>query len=449
MIPAPSVRQTLHAAFFATLLMMTTSARAQAAPEMKIISPEPLTTPLINPGKGWVCYTKPEKATPEEVSLASVGYTRFEWGRIQPDSAHEFNWQPIDDFIAAWAAKGKQSAFGVMTANSHSPVKDGYVTPKWVYDAGVSANMSEIKAGADQMSGTPGIKREPADFNHPKFTEMLEIFLKAFAERYDGDRRIAFIDVRSFGNWGESYNGAHLQLHRKYFKKTRLCQSIQMAEWAEGVAKQGVAVRRDGIGGSLGWETAPAYGHAPGIFEFWGPLAYLKQNNWWDDGRLLEKSIRIGKPTYVELVRASPEFIPENRPLIDSMTNLIGFHFLLREARFPAALQKGVANKAEFTWRNDGIAPIYAPCTTAVALVAPSGEVADISLLSGSTPGKWMPGEPVSEPVTFTFSRARPGTYRLAVGLLYDPADQNPTYLLGIQTARSGNWHLLDSVTVK
>ena len=33
------------------------------------------------------------------------------------------------------------------------------------------------------------------------FTE----YAKALAERYDGDRRIAYIDIRTCGNWGETH----------------------------------------------------------------------------------------------------------------------------------------------------------------------------------------------------------------------------------------------------
>jgi len=442
-------RRKCRAPLICTISLALSALCSTASANPKILSPEISSEPLFNPGKGWVCYTPPGQATQDEIALASVGYERFEWGSIQPVSQEVYNWKALDQFIEAWAAKGKQVAFGVMCSNSHSGLPDGYVVPKWAYDAGVEQKSMVIKEGDDVMTGTPGIKRDPADFTDPKFMELHETFVKNYAARYDGDPRIAFIDIRSFKNWGEGYHDLHVQMYLRHFKKTRLCQSIEDVRWSENVAKKGVAIRRDGIGGSKGQECAPAFDLAPAVFEFWGGLNYLKERNWWNDGRLISDSLEIGKPTYVELVRNSPRFIPEYRDLINRLTNKIGFHFVLTKAQIPTFIAKGVPQKAEFSWANHGVAPIYVPCVPAVALIDEKNVIVDTSILEGSNPRKWMPDENVSEEVSFLFPKAPPGTYRLAVGLMRTAEDSVPAYLIGIKTPIHHRWHVLGNVTLE
>ena len=228
-----------------------------AAGETKTVVPKKLDGPVINPGKGWVCYGKPSPARPEEAKLCSLGYNRFEWGNLEPKEG-EFDWTPIDSFIGAWAEHGKQVAFGVMIANTHSDARDGYTTPKWVFDAGVGDHVVTIKEGTDAMTGNPGVYHMPGNFRDPILLMKLENFLKALAERYDGHASIAFIDIRSYENWGEGYNTDHIMLHKKYFKKTWLCQSTQREDYAVWCAERGIACRRDGIGGSKGQELKPS-----------------------------------------------------------------------------------------------------------------------------------------------------------------------------------------------
>jgi hypothetical protein len=98
-----------------------------AAVEMKTVVPEKLDEPVINQGKGWLCYGKPNPARPEEAKLCSLGYNRFEWGHLEPKEG-AFDWAPIDCFIKALAEHGKQVAFGIMIANTHSNAKDGIVS---------------------------------------------------------------------------------------------------------------------------------------------------------------------------------------------------------------------------------------------------------------------------------------------------------------------------------
>lgn len=432
------------------LLLILLAACASGADHLQVVKPAVSTAPLVNPGKGWVSYhAYPPKKDSQEFQYASIGYTRCDWGSIQPDAEERYDWKSIDGPLAAWDAAGKQLAFGVMSASTHSRLE--YVTPKWVFDAGAKSTTVTIKPG-DAMTGNPGTYRMP-DFLDPVYMQKLDGFIAAMAKRYDGDRRIAFIDVRSFGNWGESYHESHVLLYAKHFKKTRICQSCdghQAEKKSEFCASRGIAVRRDGIGGSLGRELIPAIGRVPAIYEFWGPLDYLEQRKWWRNGDLLTESIEIGKPTFVEIIRGSPQFLPRHEDLVARCTNRIGYHFVLTEARFPALIAAGSATPLSLTWRNAGCAPIYAPCHPAVAIIGADDRVLAIATLAGSRPAAWLPDAPaVKESTTATFRGLPAGTHRLAIGLLDDEQAKDPRYRIGIDTPMVGTWHVLGTISTR
>ncbi|MBU7439621.1 DUF4832 domain-containing protein [Paraburkholderia fungorum] len=403
--------------------------------------------PLINPGKGWISYGDPSKKTIEELSLTSLGYARFDWNQIQPDGAGHFDWSKIDAFINAWAAKGKKAAFGVMAGNTQSG-GDGYVTPQWVFDAGVPERVFTIDGKSDAMIGSPGVKREPRDYDNPIFMKFIEQLIQAMAVRYDGDPRIEFIDIRSFGNWGESFDKAHLLLHLKYFKKTRLAQSSQNVLWSEWIASHGVAVRRDGIGGSHGEELRPALGLAPAIMEFWGSVPYLDKKGWWNDGRLISDSIEVGAPTYIQFPSGPSEILAKYNKLIERVTNRIGFHFFLKEASYRDSVSESMPFSMKLIWQNDGVSKIFAPCTTAVALIKNSGEIVRVSAVSGSAPGNWAPGQLITEAGAADFSGVQPGKYRIAIGLLSGEKEKIPSYRIAIVLPKLGNWYVLGNVEV-
>ncbi len=431
---------------------------------MVIVRPERMQGPVLNPGKGWVSYgwpgTPPDHVTQPraggekaqaEIDLASVGYRRFEWGLFEPEEGR-FDWSILDYFIEQWSSHDKQVAFGVMNGNTHSRIEDGYVTPRWVFEAGVPERTWHMTGSSP--AGNAGLKRAPRDWHHPVLMEKIDAFVAALAKRYDGNPAIAFIDIRSHSNWGETMSERHAEIYLRHFKRTRLCASVHMGgaiRQAEWCVERGIAVRRDGIGGSLGRELVPAFNKVPAIFEFWGSLTYLERRGWWKDGALIPEAIEVGRPTYVEIIRNSPRFLQDHRELIDSVTNRIGYHFVLEEARYPATVSLSKAFEMHTSWINQGVAPIFVPCVVRAALVDADGEtVIAQSPVDAFNPAAWMPGERSTSAAAITFVGEVPrGEYRLAIGLFRDASDEKPTYVLGSDTAMAGRWHVLGPIHVE
>ncbi|OGV59821.1 MAG: hypothetical protein A2X45_14085 [Lentisphaerae bacterium GWF2_50_93] len=447
-----------------SLLGISSAISASAADELQILKFKASSDPVVNPGKGWVVYGGSTKNhCKDALDVCSSAYTRFCWSQLESEEG-KFNWEPIDRELRDWDSAGKQFGFGVMCESFHSGMK--YSTPKWVFDLGAPS----IAYDGEKVKGQIALKK----WDNPIFLEKLSNFLAAMGKRYDGDPRISFIDIRSYGQWGEGHLGHlkgseklspdglrnHIQLHLDAFKKTRL-----MIPWGEPLYNpvydwaidKGVAIRRDGIlGNSNGSELIRCKGKVPSLGEWYSSYEVHSRNTgqkyeWGDklEDRILDDTVR-GTFTYQNLGQYDMKdlFVKEKRPFIDKLTNMMGYHFLLSEASMPRHIKSGTGFEALFKWENKGLAFIFIPCGVAAALVDKDGKVVAKCPATGCHPEKWAPdGKQVSETSSLKFT-APSGSYRLAIGLFSDPTRPMPDIRLGIEGETVGNWHILGNIDV-
>lgn len=457
------------------LLGSLAAGAASSEPVWITVEPPPTTGLLLNPGKGWSVSGLPEK-NPKEVSeLAGMGVQRLDWSRLEPKEG-QFDWSPLENFLAGWGKAGKVCNIGVMCANTHSRAPEGYVTPKWVFDAGAK-KIEMVLDPKRSTAGTAGKKVAPV-FDDPVFLAKYANFLRAFAQRYDGDPRIAVLDIRSYGNWGEAHMSPfgvpdiapekfrrHVQMHLDAFHKTQLCLSRNshlgkfgplkpVFDWA--VLERHIAPRRDGIcGNSDGRETAIGFNLAPGVFELYDNYPNTKKYGWWDGqkdksgcGFRLEECIENGKPTWVDLGRGGEsglQMVRENRELIERLSNRIGYHFHLQRIRYPRQITLGDC-PLELTWTNQGVAPIYIPCAVGIALLDADGKRLATEWPQACHPRQWLPAQPIREDVHLQFRNIAPGEYRLALALTSKPNDPAPHIRLGTQLPAAGGWYVLGAI---
>jgi hypothetical protein len=443
---------------------------------------------LQNPGKGWVLYFDPRAHTAASLAAGAVGYVRVDWALVEPEEG-AFDWAPLEDIVEAFARRGKPCALGVMTANQHSARQ--YVTPRWVFDAGAPSiaveglNVPELVV--------------PESFEDEVFLDRLEAFAAAFGARYDGDPRIAWVDIRSYGNWGEGHiwpwedegvrpiSGEglrkHVQLYLDAFPRTRLVlpwgkeRYRDVYDWA---GDHGVGLRREGVlGNSDGRETALVLGRAPGVFEF-----YLTQYTVVRDRALpglfwrtfpdhvdgapddpaeafavaLEAAVEKGHPSYVSLggwMQApsldAAVMAEEQADLVARLTNRMGYHLRVSRLVTPPVFERGRPATVAITWANAGVANIYVPCHVAFALLDEEGEVRARVWCEDCDPGSWAPDTSVTESLELTFDadRVTPGEYQLAVGLFTDTASEAPAIRLANEGRNERGWLPLLAVTVR
>ncbi|MDO4575504.1 MAG: DUF4832 domain-containing protein [Planctomycetia bacterium] len=442
--------------------------------ENVVVTPEPTTELLVNPGKGWCLYYAPENYSPELLACCSLGYTRFVWGNIEPEEGN-FRWDIIDKAMEKWTRTGRQFAFGICGASTHSA--HFWTSPKWVFDAGAAYDTYELVNPKRPTAGIAGKKLVPI-FDDPIYLEKLRAFVKAFAARYDGHPAIAFIDIRSYGNWGEGHMYPfrkheispemyleHVKIYREAFQKTQLVLPIggkitrytPVFEWATA---HGITFRRDGIcGNSDGAETLVCHGKFPAIFELYGGYDMLKKLGWWDGitdasrcGYKLTDCVETGKATYCNLSQKILDVEPE---LVRTLGNRLGYHFVFTRMEFPATLVPNQPFPVQTTWENRGVAFLFLPAHVTFALKDAAGNIVKTADAPASLPQKFAPDTPVTVTDTLSFGNVPAGEYTLCVGILPNEngtafyAKKTPFLRLGVKLPEQNGWYETGKVRVK
>jgi hypothetical protein len=431
------------------ILLGVLSTRALAAETVTVV-PARDDSMLLNPGKGWVQYYGADKYTKDYIS---VGYTRWAWSALEPKE-NEFNWKEIDDFIKQFKRYGKKTAFGVMNVSTGL---GQYVTPKWVFDAGATS------VAVPDSSSCTGRQIIPRTWDDPDFLRKFKTFVLALGKRYDGNPDIAFIDIRSYGNWGEGHIGMleapgivltppenlkdnYFLPYFEAFPRTQLIvpwgsdMYDSVYDWA---VARGAGMRRDGILSKWsrdGSECLRAHGHHPSVFEYCDGYDEMKKNGWWRPDLLRNTCFPGGKPSCMQW---NPQIFEENRDFCLKLGNHVGYHFVLQEAVLPTSFGSSRPLHLQWKWLNDGVAYLYEPCRVALALLDRNDKVVQRQWLAGSNPKRWVPGESTTEKLNVEFASLPAGTYKLAVGLFLKQSETLPAYRLGIQGRTSEGWYVL------
>jgi hypothetical protein len=353
----------------------------QSPADRVVVRPRDSGAALVNPGMGWQFHhydnnirnygvnLEPSDTVDEFPGVSSI-YLRLAWSFLEPEEG-KFNWAMVDAPAARWIAKGKQVAFR-FTCSEGAP----YATPEWVRKAGAKGYMHSGKGiVADGRNWEP-------DFDDRIFLEKLDHFLAAAAARYDGSPEVAFIDVGSFGIWGEGHTYAstllpyaaatvrrHIDLYRKHFKRTLLVVNDDFANQGRGLetmeyARQlGLGLRDDSI---LVQGGERAYFHAYLAPLFWPVVPVIlesehygpsKTRGAWGDGNLYLQAIEDYHASYATVHWYPREFLKENRPLIDRINLRLGYRLQLLEASWPGEVKRGESLTVGYRWRNAGVAP--------------------------------------------------------------------------------------------
>lgn len=137
---------------------------------------------LANPGMGWQSDLSSDLSYfPETVQYANR--TDVAWKNLNPAEG-VYNWISLDDQFARAKAAGRQFSFRVFTMSGES--YGGHQVPEWVLE----------KGAVILSSGEP-------DYSNCAYQEHWGQFVNALLERYDGDRKVAFIDISGYGNFNE------------------------------------------------------------------------------------------------------------------------------------------------------------------------------------------------------------------------------------------------------
>ncbi|MBT3377161.1 MAG: DUF4832 domain-containing protein [Lentisphaerae bacterium] len=343
------------------------SVALQAAPSLSVVTPVDNGAELTNPGMGWVLHyydnvprnygsrLPPADLLPNWPGLSMI-YLRIPWAFIEPEEG-VFNWSVVDTPMQRFSARGLKASFRFTCSESWME----YPTPEWVRKAG--AKGYRFRPGKGTIEDGPFW--EP-DFDDPIFMKKLDRFLAAASARYDGHPDVAYIDVGSFGVWGEGHTWsstrraypnttikAHVALHRRHFHTTQL---VAIDDFLSRPGTKPTWHTTD--------ETRAFDLHIPR--EWWNRRFFLRAGVWQPGqrkhkGRLLpyqgqdDRTVRLGELTVD--AQGIPLFTPEMRPL-PPLADLgsAGFAVTCAGFAYAAEIQPHSA-KTSLTYRQKTILP--------------------------------------------------------------------------------------------
>lgn len=353
---------------------------------------------LVNPSMGWTMHFYSNVPTNYGSKLApsdtlddfpglSTVYLRLPWAYLEPQEG-QYNWAMLDTPAQRWIAKGKRIALRITTSENWMT----YATPEWVKNAGAKGTYYQFNKGRVEKSNS----WDPL-FDDPIYLQKLDSFLAALAKRYKGNPNVEFIDVGTYGMWGEGHTfmsskqdsfdiqKLHIDLHLKHFPQILLCISDDFAGHnqpgknfpiTDYALSKGVTLRDDSI---LVQPPPNSWYHAEMAQAFWPKLPVIlehehyagsKKRGAWN-GELLLKAVEEYHASFMSIHGWPRDILTENRAIIDKINQRMGYRLQPLEVTWSknvtigAPPQQGL--KVQWTWANKGVAPCYPggfPCLT-------------------------------------------------------------------------------------
>jgi hypothetical protein len=416
-------------------------------------------TLFANPGQGWMSQQRHPNGSRR--FPCSVVYIRFDWAEVEPREG-QFNWKFIDDVISAWKPRGAAVAMRVMTANAHSG--GYYCSPKWLFDCGCKG-FEYLAGGGDPTSGGQAIARIEPDYADPIYLAKHGACIAALGKHYDGTAGVEFLDIGSYGIWGE-WHTTHpapvvvrkqiVDMYLQAFKKTPLVFMSDDVEVMGYALAHGTGLRRDGVGSpweEQNWIGSPRYAgvhgmadtwkRAPVVFEWYGDYDYQKSKGWSFDA-----AVKFMLNNHVSMINDNIGRVPpEAMPQLEKLARLAGYRFVLREVAHEKSARRGAVLDVTMKWANVGVGKLYRPFELRLSLRNAAGQTA-LSTNASADPRQWLPGEHEVTALMQIPASLERGDYTLAVALI-DPANQGRPLNLAMDAPAKEGWYLVSQVRVE
>ena len=328
--------------------------------------------------------------------LVSYGSGYQQWNKLNPAKG-VYDWTELEKLLNALAEHNMTYALRVLPytpsfiKSDFPPQEDYDWTPPFVYEMGAKKIQIDLR-GTDYHAYAP-------IWDDPIYLQAAKDFAKALAEKYDGDPRIEYIDVRTFGEWGE-WHTSHmlgsgmpadsvlkdmLDYYASVFKKTQLVlPSNGFGDVYTHALNLGITKRDDGFIGIPGRPDTllRAYNaNLPTIAEnIAGYRTMLTYDDLipggsqkWTAERWVD-AITTAHLTYYVLDQDNDcgyYFYKDNKALADSMSKVIGYNFTVTQAELltvatptaenstDTAAGNVATNTLSITVKNTGVAPCF------------------------------------------------------------------------------------------
>ena len=375
---------------------------------------KPFDGPLSNPHKGFTVPTGgawtfvPEfeygpygSLNNRAWDLVTYGSGYQQWNKLNPAKG-VYDWTELEKLLNALAEHNMGYALRVLPytpsfIKSDFPPQEEYDwTPPFVYEMGAKKIQIDLR-GTDYRAYAPV-------WDDSIYIWAAKEFAKALAEKYDGDPRIEYIDIRTFGEWGE-WHTSHilgsempadsvlidmLDYYASLFKKTQLVlPSNGFGDVYTHALDLGITKRDDGFIGIPGRPDTllRAYNaNLPTIAENIAGYKTMLANDdlipggtqKWTAERWVD-AITTAHLTYYVLDQDNDcgyYFYKDNKALADSMSKVIGYNFTVTHAELLTVTAAGTladtagksvdsaagnvaTSSLNITVKNTGVAPCF------------------------------------------------------------------------------------------
>ena len=359
---------------------------------------KPFDGPLSNPHKGftvptggaWVFVPEFEYGPYGPLNnkawdLVSYGSGYQQWNKLNPAKG-VYDWTELEKLLNALAEHNMGYALRVLPytpsfIKSDFPPQEEYDwTPPFVYEMGAKKIQIDLR-GTDYHAYAPV-------WDDSIYIWAAKEFAKALAEKYDGDPRIEYIDIRTFGEWGE-WHTSHilgsempadsvlidmLDYYASLFKKTQLVlPSNGFGDVYTHALELGITKRDDGFIGIPGRPDTLLRAYNANLPTIAENIAGYKTmltyddlipggNQKWTPQRWVD-AITTAHLTYYVLDQDNDcgyNFYKDNKALADSMSKVIGYNFTVTQAELLiVASAKDTTSTLNITVKNTGVAPCF------------------------------------------------------------------------------------------
>jgi len=401
-------------------------------------------TVLKNPHKGWYwhyidngflrpAYRQAHDPTDHLLDFPGLNhlYLRYDWGDIEKEEGKP-DWSELDRIMDEWSQYGYKFSMRICAFEGSKDIP--FPTPEYVFRAGAKGYM------------TPN-GLEP-DYGDPVFLEKLEAFLEKAGRRFNSDPRMEYIDIGTFGTWGEGHTGfgtnyiypahvlrRHMDMHTKYFPDLPIIMNDDHINsgWARGeqdtldllryartlgLGLQDDSVCVDSYSRRNGYHTLRSdwmfdllWEEAPIVLEFEHyhavPPEHFKQ------GLPFLEAMKRTHCSYAGFHGYPRPWLQREPWFTEYCVNRLGYWYFLNGYELPM-VKANARNLLRLQFENRGFGLAYRPYTLKVMLKSENGQFVQ-SFDAGNQ--RWRPNEAVKTVLPLQVGDMKSGSYGLYVGL--------------------------------
>lgn len=405
-------------------------------------------SPLRNPLKGYAAYSDTGS---HHYAPAAMAYVSASWRDLEPT--------PGKYAFATWEAnswntplaKGKPVVMRVFLDYPAQPI----AVPQWLIDSGLKMTKYDEFGGGFSP-----------DYESPKLQAALWRLIKALGARYDGNSRVAYVQLGILGHWGEWHTYPRAELFATDATQRKVIAALRTAFPHKPLMARNASYAScqlpwlgfhddmipDDTLGSDAWNFVPTM-RTGGVAENWkvaptggemvpgAAKTYLGAK--WSQ---LVEAVKAAHFTWIGPY--CPALEESSDPVFQSRANqliqMLGYDYRLLKIDSPAGVKKGTSFAVTLDGQNQGVAPFYAPWSVELALVDAQNRVAQRIPLKDDL-RRWLPGAfRIQSSLT---ANVPPGRYRLAIGIL-DPSTGKPAISFANSADQVSDYTVLAPLTV-